>query len=363
MTNAATTETATMPLRIAAETTPTSLWNDSADPRELARSIEFGAVGATCNPVIALTAIRNDLDTWVPRIEQLAAQHPTAGESELGWMVVEELSIAAARLLEPEFRRSGGRNGRLSIQTDPRLHRDEAALVAQAVRFAGLAENIIVKIPATAVGIRAIEEATFQGVSINATVSFTVPQALAVAEAIERGFDRRNAAGLPEREFGSVVTIMGGRLDDWLKTWVERHRVLIDPGHLEWAGVAALKRAHHLFVERGYRSRVLSAAFRNHLQWSELIGGDLVVSPPFDWQVRINENRIPVEHRIDHPVDPETIAILLAKVPEFRRAYEPDGMTVDEFADFGATRRTLRQFLEADAALEALVRDILVPAP
>lgn len=362
MTDASTIDTATLPLRIAAETTPTSLWNDSADPRELARSIEFGAVGATCNPVIALAAIRGDLETWAPRIRALADEHPTAGESELGWIVVEELSIEAARLLEPEFRSSGGRNGRLSIQTDPRLHRDETALVEQAVRFSGLAENIIVKIPATAVGIRAIEEATFRGVSINATVSFTVAQAVSVAEAIERGLDRRTAAGLPEREFGSVVTIMGGRLDDWLKTWVERNRILVDPGVLEWAGVAALKRAHHLFVERGYRSRVLSAAFRNHMQWSELLGGDLVVSPPFDWQLRINENRIPVEHRIDRPVDAGVLSVLL-DLPEFRRAYEPEGMTVDEFADFGATRRTLRQFLEADAALDALVRDLLVPAP
>ncbi|MCF4121197.1 transaldolase [Antribacter sp. KLBMP9083] len=363
MTDAPAIDAETLPLRIAADTTPTSLWNDSADLQQLARSIEFGAVGATCNPVIALAAIKSDLATWGPRIARLAEEHPTAGESELGWMVVEELSVQAARLLEPEFRRSGGRNGRLSIQTDPRLHRDEAALVEQAVRFSGLAENIIVKIPATAVGIRAIEEATFRGVSINATVSFTVPQALAVAEAIERGLDRRTAAGFPEHEFGSVVTIMGGRLDDWLKAWVEKHRVLIEPGHLEWAGVAALKRAHALFVERGYRSRVLSAAFRNHMQWSELLGGDLVVSPPFEWQERINKNRIPVENRIDRPVDPHIIETLLTKVPEFRRAYEPDGMTVEEFGDFGATRRTLRQFLEADAALDALVRDILVPAP
>ncbi len=363
MSTSAATALATSPLRLAAESTPTSLWNDSADPTQLARSIEFGAVGATCNPVIALTAISSDLDTWGPRIRQLAAEYPAAGESELGWRVVEELSVAAAALLVPEFRRSGGRNGRLSIQTDPRLHRDADAIVEQAVRFSALAENIIVKIPATAVGLRAIEEATYRGVSINATVSFTVPQALAVADAIERGLDRRTAAGLPEREFGSVVTIMGGRLDDWLKAWVAKERILVDPGILEWAGVAALKRAHHLFVERGYRSRVLSAAFRNHMQWSELLGGDLVVSAPFEWQVLINENRIPVEHRIDTPVDPRIIEALLEQVPEFRRAYEPDGMTVGEFADFGATRRTLRQFLEADAALDALVRDILVPSP
>ena len=350
-------------LRRAAETLPTALWNDSADPDELTRSIEFGAVGATCNPVIALAAIRNHLDVWAPRIAELAAENPRAGEAALGWKVVEELSIQAARLLEPAFAASGGRDGRLSIQTDPRLHRDADALVEQAVRFSGLAENIIVKIPATAVGIRAIEEATYRGVSINVTVSFTVAQAVEAAAAIERGLDRRAAERLPEREFGSVVTIMGGRLDDWLKAWTQKNRILVDPGYLEWAGVAALKRAHAVFVERGYRSRILLAAFRNHMQWSELQGGDLVVSPPFDWQTRINENGIPAGNRIDVPVDPEIIQTLFERVPEFRRAYEVDGMTVDEFDTFGATRVTLRQFLDADAQLDALVRDILIPAP
>lgn len=351
-----------LPLREAADRFPTALWNDSADPDELTRSIAFGAVGATCNPVIALGAITAHIDVWRPRIAQLAEEFPAASESELGWKVVEELSIEAARLLEPAFRASGGRNGRLSIQTDPRLHRDADALVEQAVRFSGLAENMIVKIPATSVGIRAIEEATYRGVSINVTVSFTVAQAVAAAEAIERGLDRRAAEGEPVREFGSVVTIMGGRLDDWLKAWSAKHRILIDPGYFEWAGVAALKRAHGIFTERGYRSRVLSAAFRNHMQWSELQGGDLVVSPPFDWQARINESCIPAEDRISVPVDPRIIRTLVEKVHEFRRAYEPDGMRIEEFDTFGATVRTLRQFLEADEQLDRVVRDILLPA-
>lgn len=341
----------------------TALWNDSADPAQLSRSIEFGAVGATCNPVIALAAIKADLPTWQARLRALAVERSAAGESDLGWAVVEELSVAAAELLLPSFERSGGRNGRLSLQTDPRLHRDAKALVEQAVRFSGLAPNIIVKIPATSVGLVAIEEATYRGVSINATVSFTVPQAVAVAETIERAMDRRAKEGLPPHEFGSVATIMGGRLDDWLKLAAARTGTLVPPGYLDWAGVAALKRAHHLFVERGYRTRVLSAAFRNHLQLAELVGGDLVISPPFEWQQRINANDLELPSRIDEPVDPEIIDTLTRSLPDFARAYEPDGMTPAEFDDFGATRATLRQFLDADAQLDALVRDVLVSAP
>jgi len=349
-----------LPTALAARTTPTALWNDSAEIGELTRSIAWGAVGATCNPVIALAAINADKPRWTARLRELAAENPTAGESALGWMVVEELSVEAAKLLEPAFEASGGRNGRLSMQTDPRLHRDAAALADQAERFSKLAKNVIVKIPATKTGIEAMEEAAYRGVSLNATVSFTVPQAIAVAEAIERGMARREAEGLPMPEFGHVCTIMGGRLDDWLKAHVAKERILVDPGHLEWAGVAALKKAHHLFVERGYRVRILSAAFRNSMQWSELQGGDLVVSPPFDWQARINENDLPVNpHAIDEPVAEEHLAALRT-ISEFTKAYEVDGMTVEEFEDFGATRKTLRQFLEADAQLDAIVRDVLV---
>jgi transaldolase len=362
LTQRSTVSAMTPPLLVAARTTETSLWNDSADPRELEQSIRFGAVGATCNPVIALTVIKNNLDTWIPRLIGLAEQFPTASESELGWKAVEQLSIEAAKLLEPAFIEHRGRDGRLSIQTDPRLHRDADALVEQAVYFSTLAPNIIVKIPATATGIRAIEEATYRGVSINATVSFTVAQAIAVAEAIERALIRRDAEGLDTASMGPVCTIMGGRLDDWLKHVVERERILIDPGVLEWAGVAALKKAYHLYRERGYRTRILSAAFRNHMQWSELVGGDLVVSPPFDWQLRINENGLSAEPRIDIPVPQATLDVLTNRVPDFTRAYDEHGMTIDEFEDFGATRRTLRQFLEANAQLDALVRDVLISA-
>jgi transaldolase len=347
-------------LRMARET-PTALWNDSADPRELSAAIGWGAVGATCNPVIALAAIRADLPRWTARIAELAAQRPTATEDELGWAVVEELSVEAARLLEPAFAEHAGRNGRLSIQTDPRFHRDTARLVEQAVYFDTLAPNVIVKIPATAAGVAAIEEVTYRGVSVNATVSFTVPQALAVAGAVEAGLRRRDAEGLDTASMGPVCTIMVGRLDDWMKVCAEKRGLALDPGIYEWAGVAAFKNAYRIYRERGYRTRLLSAAFRNVMHWSELVGGDVVVSPPFGWQERFNASDVDPRPRIDDPVDPAVVDALHAHLPEFRAAYDADGMTVAEFDAYGATRRTLRQFLAANNELEAIVRDVVVP--
>jgi transaldolase len=350
-------------LKKMAQAGPTALWNDSADPAELRQAIGWGAVGATCNPVIAVACVRADWQRWGARVAELADALPLAGESELGWKVVQELSQDAARLLEPAFREHNGRNGRLSMQTDPRLHRDAGSLVTQAEQFARLAPNVIVKIPATAVGLEAIEEATRRGVSVNVTVSFTAAQAVAAGRAIERGLKRREAAGQDVSRMGPVVTIMVGRLDDWMRHVVARDRIALDPGVLEWAGVATFKNAYRVFQEEHLRSRLLSAAFRNVLHLTEFVGGDVVVSPPFKWQTLINDNGLPLPPRMDAPVAPATLRTLLDRVPDFRRAYEPDGLEGAEFDSFGPTRKTLRQFLEANAQLDALVRDVLVPSP
>jgi len=351
------------PLHAMTATTPTCLWNDSASLQELQYSIEHGAVGATCNPVIVLSVLKKEIAAWKQRIAALIIERPTATEDEIAWELVREISVKAASLLQPVFARESGRNGRLSIQTDPRLFRDTSAIVRQAVEFNRLAPNMIVKIPVTRAGIPAIEEATSQGISINATVCFTLPQCIAVAEAVERGLARREREGKEISSMGPVCTIMVGRLDDWLKVVMENRNVAIDPGYLEWAGVAVFKKTYRIFRERGYRLRLLSAAFRNHMHWSEFIGGDVVISPPYSWQVRFNSRDVEVRARIDKPVADTVTEELIRKFPDFRRAYVEDGLTVDEFDSFGPTRRTLRQFITACHDLDGLVRDFLLPDP
>jgi transaldolase len=356
-------ETYKSPLFEMTQTTPTCLWNDSASVQELTYSIEHGAVGATCNPVIVLGVLKKEMSLWKERIQEIIEERPTATENEIGLQLVREISAKSAGLLKPIYDEQRGRNGRLSIQTDPRLFKNSAAIVQQAEDFNRIAPNMIVKIPATSAGIPAIEEATYRGISINATVSFTLPQCIAVAEAVERGLKRREKEGQNTSMMGPVCTIMVGRIDDWLKVVAEKENISIDPGYFEWAGVAIFKKTYKLFRERGYRIRLLSAAFRNHMHWSEFIGGDVVISPPYAWQVRLNASGISVEPRIDNPVDSKIVSQLRDKFAEFRRAYDENGLTINEFDSFGATRRTLRQFIVACHDLDALVRDFQIPNP
>lgn len=352
-----------VPLLRMAQRTLTDYWNDSCAVEELAYAVERGAVGATSNPSIVLEVMQRDKEHWANRVREIHAANPTWPEDVITWAIVEEMAVRGASILAPVFEREGGRKGRLSLQTNPTFYVDPDRMVEQAVRFAGLAPNIQVKLPATRAGIVAIEEATFRGININATVSFTVSQALAVAEAVERGLKRREAAGLEVASMTPVCTLMVGRLDDWMKVLIERDAIAIHPDAPNWAGVAAFKRTYALYRERGYRTRALAAAYRHRLHWTEFVGGDVILTMPYAWQARFNASDIDPVERMDVPVDPGRIHELAQRIPDFRRAYEPDGMTIDEFDAYGATVRTLRGFIKAYHDLVATVGDILLPNP
>ena len=185
----------------------TDYWNDSCSEEELTYAISHGAVGATSNPTIVHSVLKKELHLWQDRIHALIEENPTWSEVEITWKLFEEMAVFGAGFLMPAYENYQGKKGRLSIQTNPAFYRNAAAITGQAVHFHSLAPNMIVKIPVTMAGIKAIEEATYRGVSINATVSFSVPQAIAVAEAVERGLHRRAAEGQPIAEMAPVTSL------------------------------------------------------------------------------------------------------------------------------------------------------------
>jgi len=351
------------PLHQTVSTTKTDYWNDSCSVKELTYAIEHGAVGATTNPTIVTNVLKDEMHLWRDRIHALIRENPTWNENDVMWQVFEDVAVHGAGLLKPVFDQHDGLKGRLSIQTNPINYRNADAIAAQAVHFSKLAPNMQVKAPVTKAGVKAIEEATYQGVNINATVSFTVSQALAVAEAVERGLKRREAEGKDTSKMTPVCTIMVGRTDDWMRAFAKREGIEVTPEAFDWAGIATFKKAYKLYGERGYRTRLLAAAYRNLYQWSAFIGGDVVLTIPYGWQLKINDSDIEVRERMDEPVNPEYVAELYDKLVEFRKAYDEDGLTVDEFDDYGATVRTLRGFIGSVHELAAVIRDFMLPNP
>jgi transaldolase len=160
-----------------------------------------------------------------------------------------------------------------------------------------------------------------------------------------------------------VCTIMIGRTDDWVRKSCERDGIIVDPAAPDWAGIAVFKRAAAIYAERGYRTRLLAAAYRHHKHWSELIGGDISMTIPAAWQRLFNASAVEVRDRWSDPAPKTYIDELLERVPEFRKAYEPDGMAIPEFDSYGATRRTLRAFVASYWELVGAIDELMVPNP
>lgn len=337
----------------------TDLWMDSCGEEELDYGILRGIVGATSNPIIVGNVVKNEMDKWEPEIKKLIQDMPEATEDEITWALIDEVGALRSKKLLPKFEEFKGKKGRLSIQVNAKYYRDPKRMVEQAMHLNSLGKNMMIKIPASAAGIKAIEEATYRGASTNATVSFTVAQAVAVAEAVERGMTRREAEGLPTEDMGPVCTIMIGRTDDWLKKYVNKTGMVVDPECLEWAGVAVIKEAYRIYKERGYRTRLLSAANRNHYHWSQLLGGDLAQTINYSWWKRLEACDIPVEEHMSDPV-PERYMKELKKIPEFDKSFLEDGMKPEEFVHYGGFRDTLNQFLGGYEDLVHVIRSYMV---
>jgi len=155
---------------------------------------------------------------------------------------------------------------------------------------------------------------------------------------------------------------MLGRLDDHLQRVMAREGIVIDPAHVGRAGIAVFKRAYGEWRAHGYRARLLGAAIRHHLHWSELIGGDVIITMPSAWQKRFNASSIEVRPRIDEPVPAEHLDALRG-LPDFMRAFEPDGLAEADFDTWAPTVRTLRAFIGSYHELLHLVTDAALPNP
>ena len=158
------------------------------------------------------------------------------------------------------------------------------------------------------------------------------------------GIRRARAKGIEPGKCFAVVMI--GRVDDYLREVAHDTAAAATESDIRQSGLAVVKRAYRIYKERGYKAVLLVAALRGDYHLTELAGADLLMSIAPAIQGSLVTNHLPREERIDKPVPADAIE-RLCRMPEFVRAYEPDGMEPSEFVAFGATQRTLSQFVEA----------------
>jgi len=325
-----------------AQNTNTRWWNDSANTGELMMAIEHGASGVTTNPLLTLSALKTSKNAWIAEAKQVPARFPRS--SERAEEYVHLVASRTAELFADVFHRSGAEDGYVCAQVDPGIASNREAMLSMAKRFASWAPNIAVKLPANEAGLDILELCISEGITVTATVSFTVAQIVAIAERYRRGIDRANRN---EKQPGRCfAVIMIGRIDDYLKDMAKDNKTALTETQLNWAGLAITKRAYRIYREKGYKAKLCVAALRGSYHLTELAGADLVMSIHPKYQKPLFSDELPCEKLIDKPV-PQNIIEQLLQLPEFVRAYEPDGLQPREFFGFGVFQRTLTQFRES----------------
>jgi transaldolase len=194
--------------------TGTKLWLDSVDPDLVRSNRAIGATGATSNPIIVTDLLASG--RFDPQIEQLVRQG--LDNSQITWKMTDQLVADAQQVFLPVWEETGGNDGYVSFEVDPLLEDPEqnvphAKRVAQYVelgqQWSAGQRNRMIKVPATAAGLDALEDLVAAGVTVNVTLIFTTPQYQAAREAVWRGAQRRGRLD----ELKSVYSIFVSRLD------------------------------------------------------------------------------------------------------------------------------------------------------
>ena len=172
---------------------------------------DFSITGLTSNPSIFDLAIKNS-NFYDDAIQQ-KSKEGKSGEALFFELAIEDLR-QAADLFRPVHKTTDGMDGWVSLEVSPLLAYDTASTVKEAVQLHDRAQrpNLFIKIPGTAEGQYAIEEATFQGVPVNVTLLFSAAHYIKAAEAYLRGIERRIAAGL-DPNVHSVASMFISRWD------------------------------------------------------------------------------------------------------------------------------------------------------
>jgi len=321
--------------------------------------------GVVTNPPITMLAVNHDPSRWSEWVRTQKRENRGLDHAQLASLLYKQVLREGAMRCMGLFEKSGYKLGYVAGQVDPRNPDDVTAMVRQGIELHNVGPNVTVKMPGTREGIFGIELLTSLGIPTTATLTFTVAQLIAAAEAVRRGLltARRNRVDLTR--WRSTVTMMLGRLEDS----PEVTRQCANAGftltgeEIRWMGLAIFKKAHAIYKERKYESRLLAASMRMgpvvdgaqriwHME--KLLGCEAVLAVfPNVLQNFIEIYNIEkVSAAIDEPV-PSRILDKLLMLPYFRQAYEEDGQKSDEFALFPPAVETLAEFQGAMVKLES----------
>lgn len=310
--------------------TPTKFWINNVTREEAHLSIKHGAVGCTQNPACTWKLLQ-DQSTHayvMPMLDKVLADEAddAMAMSKLQALIIQDV----AKIFLPLYEESKGKYGYVSIQENP-FNESVDFMVNQArVNRAGY-PNIMIKIPVTVDGLKAIDILLREGVPINATEVMTLQQAIDVCRVYER------ATKDLEHPPVMVYSHIAGIYDQHLKSVVEKSTIDISPDALWQAGVAVSKKIHQITKAHWPQVGFVSGGARGLHHFTEMVGGDCIVT--INWKGTAEDliqQNPPIVQRFMQPTPHEVIDELCNKLEDFRKAYFLDAIGSEEYEDFGA---------------------------
>jgi transaldolase len=202
--------------------------------------------------------------------------------------------------------------------------------------------NICAKIPTTDAGLKAMEALIAEDTPLNATEIMGVSQGISICEMYLEA----------SRKTGKTPTLflshIAGIYDEHLKNCVTRDTVDISPDLLCQGGLAATRKLYRILQERGYPGMIVGGGARALYHFTEMVGGDVVVT--INWQGtadQLIEQNPPVVSRFFNPVPEMVLDELMEKLPDFKRGYLSNGLTVEEYEEFGPVELFRSSFVNA----------------
>ncbi|MCC7350674.1 MAG: transaldolase [Phycisphaerales bacterium] len=271
--------------------TGTKLWLDSIDPKMVQENRALGATGATSNPIIIADIIK--AGGYDPAISKLIAQG--LDDTAIAWQLTDQLVRDAQKVFLPSWQQTQGNDGYVSFELDPLLEdphdapphaRRVSQYVELAKKWSAGHQNRMIKVPATAAGLEALEEIAAAGVTINVTLIFSHRQYQVARDAIWRGAQRRRE-GL--NQFKSVYSIFISRED----VYTEKHVPTLSPAAQGQVGILNAKEVwrdnHQYWLDKKLRLRqeiiFASTGVKNPKDSPDkyveaLAGSDIQTNPP-----------------------------------------------------------------------------------
>lgn len=320
--------------------TPTRLWINNPTPEEAKKAIDAGAVSCTTNPTYCMKMLMNkseykDVISIID--ENIKAE---SDDNKVADLVQQKLVKKILDIFYSVYEKKQGYQGFVSIQGNPSADDDTDHIIDEALRYKKLGKNFIAKIPVTRAGIEAMKILISKNMPVIATEIMGISQMIYVSE-LYKCISKESGKNPP-----FYVTHITGIFDEHLQNIVKQHSINISQDILWQAGCIVARKQYDILKKREYPGIMFGGGARGLHHFTEMVGSDMHIT--INWEdtaYKLIESDPPVVYRMFNPAPQHVIDELLEKIPDFKKAYFEDGLTIDEFEDFGPVKLFRSKFI------------------